>query len=133
MRSAAREVVFKYIFSRNFNGEDPALYRSLCEEFKLKGDSKIFADKLLKTVISHNDEILKEIESLVVGYKLDRIYNADRCLLVMAIAELKYMDTPVAVVIDEAVVLAGTYSTDQSVDFVNGVLAKYAADLKCTK
>ena len=51
----------------------------------------------------------------------------------MAIAELKYMDTPVAVVIDEAVVLAGTYSTDKSVDFVNGVLAKYAADLKCTK
>ena len=128
MRSASREVVFKYIFSRNFNGEDPALYRSLCEEFKLKGDSKIFADKLLKTVISHNDEILKEIESLVVGYKLDRIYNADRCLLVMAI-----VDTPVAVVIDEAVVLAGTYSTDKSVDFVNGVLAKYAADLKCTK
>ncbi len=133
MRSTAREVVFKYIFSRNFNGEDPSLYRALCEEYKLKGESRIFCDKLLKAVISQHDETLKEISNLVVGYKLDRIYNADRCLLEMAIVELKNFDTPVPVVIDEAVVLAGTYSTDKSVDFVNGVLAKYAADKKCAK
>ena len=127
-RTTAREVVYKYIFARFFNGEDPSLYRNLIEESKLEQDGKKFADSLLKTILAHYDELLSEIENLVEGYKLDRIYSADKCSLLMGIAELKYLDTPKAVVIDQVVSLAGIYSTDKSVDFVNGVLGKYVRE-----
>lgn len=124
-RTIAREVVYKYIFSRFFNGEDPTLYRGLIEEAKLEGETKQFADSLLKCILTHYDEVLSEIENIVEGYKLERIYPTDKCSLLMGITELKYFDTPKAVVIDQVVSLAGVYSTDKSVDFVNGVLAKY--------
>jgi len=124
-RSLARETVYKYLFARNFNGEDAVLYRALSEEAGLSGESKSFSDSLLKTILSHFDEILNTVENIVEGYKLDRIYTADKCALIMAIAELNYFDTPKPVVIDEVVSLASTYSTEKSSDFVNGVLAKY--------
>ena len=129
MRSTAREVVYKYLFSRNFNGEDPNLYRALLEDSSIKNEDKTFADALLKSILNNYDELLNEVEKVVEGYKLDRIYTTDKCSLIMGIAELKYFDTPKAVVIDEVVSLAGVYSTDKSVDFVNGVLAKYVKDL----
>ena len=127
-RTLAREIVYKYLFARFFNGEDPHLYRVLADEAKLDGEGKKFADNLLKCILEHHDELLSEIENLVVGYKLDRIYSADKCSLMLGIAELKYFDTPKAVVIDQVVSLSGVYSTDKSVDFVNGVLAKYVKE-----
>jgi N utilization substance protein B len=48
----------------------------------------------------------------------------DRNVLRMAVYELSYSrDVPVAVVINEAVELAKTFSTDDSGRFVNGVLS----------
>ena len=129
-RTVAREVVYKYIFARFFNGEDPTLYRVLADEAKLEGESKKFADALLKCILTHHDEVLAEIENIVEGYKLERIYSTDKCSLLMGITELKYFDTPQAVVIDQVVSLAGVFSTDKSVDFVNGVLAKYVKENK---
>jgi N utilization substance protein B len=44
-------------------------------------------------------------------------------ILRMAVWELRHgQDTPAPVVIDEAIELARTFSTDDSVRFVNGVL-----------
>ena len=46
-------------------------------------------------------------------------------------AELEnFTETPVAVAIDEAVKLSVKYSTEKSPDFVNGVLAAFAKELK---
>ena len=46
-----------------------------------------------------------------------------RMILRMAVWELRHgQDTPAPVVIDEAIELARTFSTDDSVRFVNGVL-----------
>jgi N utilization substance protein B len=50
----------------------------------------------------------------------------DRCVLRLAVYELTFTDTPTAVVIDEAVELAKTYSTARSGRFVNGVLGAIA-------
>ena len=53
----------------------------------------------------------------------ERLAVIDRLILRMAVWELQHQpDTPPAVVIDEAIELARTFSTDDSVKFVNGVL-----------
>jgi N utilization substance protein B len=50
----------------------------------------------------------------------------DRSVLRLALYELRHTDTPMAVVIDQAVELAKAYSTGRSGSFVNGVLGKLA-------
>jgi N utilization substance protein B len=55
----------------------------------------------------------------------------DRLVLRLAVAELlEENGPPVAVVIDEAVELAKTYSTDDSGGFVNGVLSTVARQVR---
>jgi transcription antitermination protein NusB len=55
----------------------------------------------------------------------------DRQLLRLATFELiGRPDVPTAVVLDEAVELAKSYSTENSGRFVNGVLAAIAADVR---
>jgi len=65
-----------------------------------------------------------EIRELSRGWTLERMAAIDRSILRIGIWELKHRpDTPIAVVIDEAVELAKRFSTDDSGRFVNGVLA----------
>ncbi len=67
------------------------------------------------------------IEALAVGWKLERIARVDLTILRLSIVELLlgYEDPspPDPVVINEAVVLAKKFSTDDSGKFVNGILA----------
>ena len=66
-----------------------------------------------------------------MGWPLDRMAVVDRLVLRLAVAELLDPDgPPVAVVIDEAVELAKTYSTEESGRFVNGVLSTVAAQVR---
>ena len=124
MRSQARESVFKFIFSRLFNPSDEGLFAVLTKD--LNANDKQFAEELLNAVNKDYDLYLADMERLAVGYKLNRLYNADKCALIIGMAELKYFpQTPVAVVIDEAVGLAAKFSTENSTDFVNGILAEY--------
>ncbi len=124
MRSQARESVFKFIFSRLFNPSDEGLFAVLTKD--LNQNDKQFAEELLFAVDKDYDAYLLDVEKLAVGYKLNRLYNADKCALIIGMAELKYFpQTPVAVVIDEAVSLAAKFSTENSTDFVNGILAEY--------
>jgi len=65
-----------------------------------------------------------------VGWPLERMAVVDRLILRLATAELlDPAGPPTAVVIDEAVELAKTYSTDDSGRFVNGVLSGVAGSL----
>jgi N utilization substance protein B len=66
-----------------------------------------------------------------VGWPLDRMATVDRLVLRMAVAELlDPQGPPMPVVIDEAVELAATYSTEESGRFVNGVLSTVARKVR---
>jgi N utilization substance protein B len=57
------------------------------------------------------------------NWRIERIAIIDRVILRLGVYELLCTpDTPPAVAIDEAVELARTFSADQAVGFVNGVL-----------
>ena len=61
-------------------------------------------------------------QTAATGWRVERMPAVDRALLRLALFELRHTDTPVAVVISEAVELAKEYSTQRSGSFVNGVL-----------
>ncbi|MBR5192166.1 MAG: transcription antitermination factor NusB [Clostridia bacterium] len=126
MRSLARETVYKYLFSQLFNPGDEELFSVLCKNDKLNAEATAFANDLLNVIQTNYQTILQEIEKFSIGYNIDRIFSTDKCALIIGIAELNYFkETPQIVVIDEAVKLARKYSTEKSVNFVNGILAKY--------
>ena len=125
MRSLAREIVFKFIFSRLFNPSDEGLFDVLAKDLDV--NDKKFAKILLDSVINNEDKFMTIIEDLAIGYKINRVINCDKCALLIGIAELNsFPDTPIPVIIDEAVKLSAKFSTENSTNFVNGILAEYA-------
>ncbi len=77
---------------------------------------------------AHIDDL---IASHSKGWTLERMPAIDRTILRIGTFELvERVDTPVAVVIDEAVELAKRFSTDDSGRFVNGVLAAIARTVR---
>ncbi|MFC4495005.1 transcription antitermination factor NusB [Streptomyces ovatisporus] len=72
------------------------------------------------------------ISTYSVGWTLDRMPVADRCILRLAAYELIWSEeVPEAVVIDEALAIAREFSTDESPPFINGLLGRLQ-DLKPT-
>ena len=68
------------------------------------------------------------IEKYSIGWSLERINFIDLSILRLAFYELSVSDTPVNVILDEAVELAKEFSTVESAKFINGILGKYVAD-----
>ncbi len=90
-----------------------------------------FATELAAGVGGHVAELDEILARHAHHWRLDRMALLDRTILRMAAYELAHHpDVPTAVVIDEAVELAKTYSTDESPRFVNGVLSAVAAELR---
>ena len=86
------------------------------------------AVRLVEGVVEQSARIDELIETHASGWSLDRLPDVDRAVLRMAVYELLWVDdVPDAVVIDEAVELAKTLSTDDSPGYVNGVLGAILA------
>jgi N utilization substance protein B len=82
---------------------------------------------LVEGVEEHAAEIDRLIDTHATGWSLERLPDVDRAILRMAVFELLWEDdVPDAVVMDEAVTLARTLSTEDSPGFVNGVLGAIA-------
>jgi len=82
------------------------------------------------TLVRGTRERLETIDTVIRGvaehWTLERMATVDRNILRLAVFELQSGDTPVGVVINEAVELAKRYSTEESGRFVNGMLGKIA-------
>jgi N utilization substance protein B len=86
-----------------------------------------FVTTLVDGVGAERVELDRLISAHAIGWTIERMPVIDLMLLRMATFELIHLDdVPTAVVISEAVELAGQYSTDESGRFINGMLAKLA-------
>ena len=84
--------------------------------------------RLVEGVAEHAARIDALIDAHAANWSIDRLPDVDRAILRMAVFELLWADdVPDAVVIDEAVELAKTLSTDDSPAYINGVLGAILA------
>ncbi len=94
-----------------------------------QNDVKNYAIKIAETFQKNNEEIDAIIKKYSTGWDFDRLVKMDKDILRIALSELLYIEeTPMKVVVDEALELAKKYSTDDSASFINGVLAKVIVD-----
>ncbi len=78
--------------------------------------------KRVHIVIEKQDEIDKNLDSVMEGWRLKRLPRIDRDILRLALVDLIDLNTPTAVTCNEAVNLANRYSDEQGRRMINGVL-----------
>jgi N utilization substance protein B len=81
-----------------------------------------FVMDLVKGTVERVEDIDERITRHAEHWRMERMPAVDRNILRLAVFEMAYGGTPAAVTIDEALELARKYSTEESVQFVNGVL-----------
>lgn len=85
------------------------------------------SQRLVKGVLDEISTLDRTIAAAAENWRMDRMPVVDRCILRLALFELRHdVDTPVGVIISEAVRLAKEFSTERSGAFINGVLAALA-------
>jgi N utilization substance protein B len=125
-RHQQRERALSLLYEAELKGEGPL---HVLEALPVPPDAYVCT--LLQGAVATREEADRRIADASVGWPLDRMAVIDRIVLRLAVAELLDPEgPPLAVVIDEAVELAKTYSTDESGAFVNGILSTIAADVR---
>ncbi|MBR5058173.1 MAG: transcription antitermination factor NusB, partial [Clostridiales bacterium] len=94
------------------------------------GDLPYF-DEITNGVFEKKDELDNEYAKYLKDWKLSRLPKVDVILLRIAVYEMLHVeDIPVSVSINEAVVLAKKYSSEESKSYINAVLGKIGNDLE---
>lgn len=110
--------------------DDEALYH-LMHNTDLPAGGHEFAKDLFSGTRENGKRLDALISRHAENWELDRMAVVDRNILRLAAYEITAMDnTPINVIIDEAVEIAKSYSTSDSSKFVNGILDKMKTERK---
>lgn len=123
-RSRAREIVLQVLYQSDMNPDQPDDVRQRFIEARLNYDRQLvaFAVELLAGVRRHQSEIDRQLEMTAQNWKLSRMPTTDRNVLRLGAFEVLFTQTPDRVAINEAIELAKRYGTQNSAQFVNGIL-----------
>jgi N utilization substance protein B len=125
-RHQQRERALSLLYEAELKGENPV---EILAHLAVPPDP--YVTTLLEGTVATREEADRRITAASVGWPLERMAVIDRLVLRLAVAELLHPDgPPTAVVLDEAVELAKTYSTDDSGSFVNGILSTIASEVR---
>jgi len=124
-RSRAREVALQALFQEDLNPRDSSDQLAPFLKSRLNEESlREFASTLVLGVLRNQTELDGLLEAKADNWSLSRMAATDRNVLRLGAFEIRYLDTPDAVVIDEAIELAKRFGSAESSKFVNGILDK---------
>lgn len=97
--------------------------------FLSRGASELAQEPYVQVLLSGVDEHLVKIDELITTYAqdwdMDRMPAVDRNILRIAIFEILWVaEVDLKIACDEAVELAKSLSTDESSNYINGVLGR---------
>lgn len=124
-REAALQVLYQWDVGRNEVGEAADLFfdRQWASAEPAPEAVRTFATELAKETVARLDAVDALIAETAERWRPERMAVIDRLILRMAVCELmRSAGTPAAVVINEALELARTFSTEEAVKFINGML-----------
>ncbi|TFB12932.1 transcription antitermination factor NusB [Candidatus Marinimicrobia bacterium MT.SAG.4] len=130
-RRKSRELALQTIYAYNMQVEGEELQKVSINEIKknlifglnVKKSVAEYAEKLVDLTLADRNKINKKISKTSDNWDIDRISHVDKALLQIATAEmLNCPDVPIKVIINEAIELARSFSSDESIPFINGIL-----------
>jgi N utilization substance protein B len=122
-RSRQRALQILYSFDAREQPVDEAInayYDTLYSEEHPERDP--FVADLVRGTIEHLSEVDGRISRHAEHWRMERMPTVDRNILRLAVYEMTRGGTPAAVAIDEALELARKFSSEESIQFINGVL-----------
>ena len=142
-RSRALQVLFLWDLRKQSIDEAIAAYYNTLsseEDNPQPADPDEFMETLARGVSEQSPELDRRIVEKSENWRLERMAVIDRNILRLAVYEMLVADkaagqklspeTPVPVIIDEALELARQFSGDESVSFINGVLDAVSRETK---
>jgi len=123
-RSKARKAALDVLFESDLRGRDPL---STLQQRVQDAESPVrdYTKELVEGVVTHRHTIDERIRAaLSAGWTLERMPRVDRTAVRIAVLEIDVLEVPDAVAAAEAVALVADLSTDESPDFVNGLLGR---------
>ena len=106
-----------------------AVFAAVAENFDLPAGAREFARELACGVTGRCSELDELIARHARNWRVSRMAAVDRNVLRLAVYELLRGETPVSVVLDQAIELARRFGDEPSPAFVNGVLDAVAQAL----
>jgi N utilization substance protein B len=126
-RRAALQILYQWEIGGAALDDTLATYWDVREHDPVEGapgaiDAE-YAARLARGTVEHLADIDPLLEAQAENWRLSRMAVVDRLILRLAAYELRHEpDSPPAVVINEALELARTFSSEEAVPFINGVL-----------
>ena len=106
------------------------IFDGVAAHFEAPPRARAFALELVEQVAARGEELDAAIAAQTRNWRISRMATVDRNILRVAAYELRYTETPSAVVLDEAVELARRFGSDGSSAFVNGILDAVARTVR---
>ena len=132
LETRARSRALQAVYAWDVRGRVDALTtvaRTVWDDIGIPRDERLFAGIIVAAVEKDLAAIDADLEAITVNWRMDRLGAIERGVLRIAAAELRQMETPARVVLQEAVRLAERFGSEQSAKFVNGVLDALARRL----
>jgi N utilization substance protein B len=126
-RRQAREIALQALYIIDTSGTPLDEAFAIVNRREEPGDEKTleFARELVTGANAARAELDKLIEGAAQNWALARMAAVDRNVLRLSAFELLHRrETPVNVVIDEAIEIVRKFSTEDSTRFINGILDK---------
>ena len=131
-RRTARELALKFLYQTEFNSNSPdSELNSFCDRANVSEEVQNFTQALIRNILFHKKEVDELLQKISANWAPDRMAVIDKNILRLGICELLFDPTaPPKVVINEAVEIAKKFGTEESPDFINGILDKVFKDSK---
>ena len=131
-RSRAREVALQVLFQDDMNPGHSVIASDNFLRQRLNNNAALieFATALVAGVRKNRGELDEMLAQRATNWSLKRMAVTDRNVLRMGAFEILFTDTPDRVAINEAVDLARRFGSQQSAQFVNGILDRFLHEAK---
>jgi N utilization substance protein B len=126
-REAALQILYQWeITHRDVERTAATFFEHQWPDGEPSDELRQFATTLAQETVERLDQIDPLIAETTERWRPERMAVLDRLILRMAVAEMigngPQSETPPAVVINEALELARTFTTEEAVKFINGML-----------
>jgi N utilization substance protein B len=134
-RARARAMQAVYAWDVTHQGSIAGMTQRLWDDLALGAEERAFATPIIRMIELHGASIDGSIAELTINWRMERVGAIERAVLRLGAAELMWNGselrgaTPPRVAIQEAVLLAERFGSEESARFVNGVLDALARKL----
>ena len=131
-RREARVSAFELLYQLGFRNESVEDQKKMYLDIHpMEAEDLPYFNEIIDGVVEKKDELDAAYSKYLKDWKQSRLPRVDVVLLRIAVYEMFHVeDVPVKVSINEAVVLAKKYSSEESKGYINAVLGKVSQEIE---